>query len=165
VERRIGKCGNGRFLVALPLQSVQIIAMSAIESSGKSSAGKIIAFIGCGCLGLVALVIIGAGAIFYFAMGAMKKSDAYVDSMAAVQSNPAAVAALGEPIKSGFMMSGSVNINNGEGTVDFSIPVSGPQGKGTIKVVGSKPAGATVWNYSTWQLEVEGSAEPIPLSR
>lgn len=139
--------------------------MSAIESSGKSSAGKIIAFVGCGCLGLVALVIIGAGAIFYFAMGAIKKSDAYVESISAVESNPAAVAALGEPIKPGFLFSGSVNTTNGEGTVDFSIPVSGPNGKGTIKVIGTKSAGSPTWNYDTWQLEVDGSAEPIPLSR
>lgn len=139
--------------------------MSAIESSGKSSAGKIIAFIGCGCLGLVALVIIGAGAIFYFAMGVIKKSDAYVESIAAVESNPAAIAALGEPIEPGFLFSGNVNTTNGEGTVNFSIPVSGPKGKGTIKVVGTKSAGSPNWNYDTWQLEVEGSAEPIPLSR
>lgn len=139
--------------------------MSAIEQSGKSSAGKIIAFIGCGCLGLVALVIVGAGAIFYFAMGALKKSDTYVESISAVESNPAAIAALGEPIKPGFMISGSTSINNGDATVDFSIPVSGPNGKGTIKVVGSKPSGATSWNYETWQLEVEGSSEPIPLSQ
>lgn len=140
--------------------------MSAIEQppAGKSSGGKIAAIIGCGCLGLILIGVAVGGLIFWGAGKALKSNAPYTDSIAAVQSNPAAAAALGSPIKPGFFPSGSININNGEGTVDFTIPVSGPEAKGSIRVVGAKPAGSETWIYETWQLEVEDGAT-IPLGQ
>ncbi len=128
------------------------------EGSG-SSVGK---WVACGCLFFVVLGILGFGGIFFFASKILKSNDPYRDSIAAVQSHPDAIAALGEPIKPGFFPSGNISTTNGEGEVDLSIPVSGPLGKGTIKVVGSKAAGGA-WNYETWQLSVEGSPVPVEL--
>lgn len=139
--------------------------MSAIEEPGKNSTGKIIGIIGCGCVSLILLGAIVIGGIFFVAAKALKSADAYTESIAAVESNADATAALGTPIEPGFMPSGSININNGEGDIDFTIPVSGPNGKGTIVVKGKKPSGSPVWIYDTWQLEVEGRTEPIPLSK
>jgi hypothetical protein len=42
--------------------------------------------------------------------------------------------------------------------------VSGPNGKGTVRVVGTKPAGSGTWVYDTWQLDIEG-ADSIPLGQ
>lgn len=95
---------------------------------------------------------------------AIKSNAPYNDSIAAVQSHPAALDALGSPIDPGFFPNGNISINNGEGTVDFTIPVSGPKGKGTVRVVGTKPAGSTMWIYDTWQLEIDGR-DPIPLGQ
>lgn len=131
-------------------------------SQQKSSGGKIAAFIGCGCLGII---LVGAGfvAVLVFGVGKMLKgNDAYRESVALVQSNPQAIAALGEPIKPGFMVSGSFNFTNGEGTVDLTIPVSGPKGSGSLRVVGEKKASGP-WTYSTRELQVEGQSEAIPL--
>jgi hypothetical protein len=128
------------------------------EGSG-SSVGK---WVACGCLFFVVLGILGFGGIFFFASKILKSNDPYRDSIAAVQSHPDAIAALGEPIKPGFFPSGNISTTNGEGEVDLSIPVSGPLGKGTIKVVGSKAAGGA-WNYETWQLSVEGSPVHVVL--
>jgi hypothetical protein len=145
--------------------SSAIISMSAIETREKSSAGKIIGFIGCGCVGLILIGLLVGGGIFYGAMKLLKNNDPYRDSIAAVQSNQDAVDALGEPIEAGFLISGNISLNNGEGTVDFSIPVSGPNGKGSIHTVGTKPSGSPTWTYTTWELAVEGKPEPIQLSR
>ena len=93
----------------------------------------------------------------------LKSNAPYKDAITAVESNPAAVAALGEPIKPGLLPSGNISINNGEGEVDLQIPVSGPNGKGKIHVKGSKPSGAPAWVYSTRELRVEGQPDPIPL--
>ena len=121
--------------------------------------------IGCGCLSLIVLVVVVIGAIFFFVAKGLKSNAPYQDSIAAVTSSPDAIAALGEPIEPGFLLSGNISTNNGEGTVNFSIPVSGPKGKGTIRVEGSKPAGSPAWIYTTWQLEVEGAGNPILLSK
>lgn len=143
-----------------------IESMSAIEQTqtGKSSGGKIAAIIGCGCLTLILVAVAVIGLIVWGASKAMKSAEPYKASIEAVQNNAAANEALGSPIEPGFIPSGSFNYNNGEGSVDFSIPVSGPKGKGTIRVVGDKPSGASSWNYTTWELQVEGG-DSIPLGQ
>lgn len=139
--------------------------MSAIEEPGKTSAGKIIGIIGCGCFGLILLGALVFGGIFFAAGKLLKNNDPYRDSIAAVESNQEAIAALGEPVKPGFIPTGNFNFTNGEGEVDLAIPVSGPNGKGTIRVNGKKTAGNEVWVYETWQLEVFGKPDPILLTR
>lgn len=140
--------------------------MSAIEQPqpSKTSGGKIAAFIGCGCGALILVGLAVMALIFWGVAKAIKDNAPYNDSITAVQGNQAAIDALGSPIEPGFFPSGSINLNNGEGTVDFSIPVSGPKGKGTVRVVGTKPAGSTTWIYDTWQLDIEG-ADSIPLGQ
>ncbi len=138
--------------------------MSAIEQSSGSSGSNALKFIGCGCLALFVIGVLGVGGLVFGGMKLLKNNDPYRDSIAAIEANPEAAAALGTPIKPGFFLSGNIAINNGEGTVDFSIPVSGPNGKGTIRVVGGKASGATQWTYQTWELQLpDGKA--IPLSK
>ena len=97
-------------------------------------------------------------------VGKVLKSNApYKDSIVAVQSSSAAVDALGEPIKPGFMPSGNISVTNDSGTVEFSIPVKGPKGSGTIVVKGTRSGG--VWSYETWHLKVNGQEDVIPLSK
>lgn len=97
------------------------------------------------------------------AVNLFKSAQPYKDSIAAVEKSQAAKEALGEPIKPGFMPSGNISVENDTGTVDYSIPVSGPNGKGTIKVQGTKSGGT--WNYDVWELRVDGDPNPIPLGQ
>jgi len=135
--------------------------MNQETETKKSPVFKII---GCGCLGLVVVGAI-AGVLMVTLVGkAMKSNAPFKDSMAAVQSSPAAVEVLGEPIEPGFFVTGSINVDlNESGTVSFSIPVKGPKGSGTITVIGTKTGGA--WSYQTWHLKVKGQQEVIPLSK
>lgn len=139
--------------------------MSAIEQPAAGSSGSnALKFIGCGCLALIVIGILGVGGMSYAVISFIKNSDPYRESMAAVEANPAAVEALGTPITPGFFLSGSGSTTNGVGAADFSIPVSGPKGKGSIRIVGSKEANATHWTYETWELQLpDGRA--IPLSK
>ncbi|MEM9018017.1 MAG: cytochrome c oxidase assembly factor Coa1 family protein [Verrucomicrobiota bacterium] len=133
------------------------------ENEKKSSTGKVIAFIGCGCLSLIALAIIIGGAIFMGVFGLLKKTEPYQDSLAVAQSNPAAIAVMGEPIEPGFFVSGSVNFSNGEGSAELTIPVSGPNATGSIEVIAKKATGATTWSYEKRELKVLGEQYPILL--
>ncbi len=140
--------------------------MSAIEppAAPKSNTGKIVGCVGCGCLAVI-VAVVGFVAFGIWGVGkAFKSSEPFTQSIAAAEGNPAVVEAIGTPIEPGFMPQGSFNFNNGTGEVDFSIPVSGPKGKGTIRVVGTKASGAPNWEYSTWQLDVEGG-DSIPLGQ
>ncbi|NBT30153.1 MAG: hypothetical protein EBT18_11875 [Gammaproteobacteria bacterium] len=126
----------------------------------KSNIGKVI---GCGCAAIVIIGICGAAASFIGFSKLMKSNTPYKDSIAAAQNSLAAVAALGEPIEPGFSPKGNISLNNGEGTVDFQIGVSGPKGTGKIFVKGNKESGSSSWNYETWELKVDGQEEAIPL--
>lgn len=132
----------------------------AVVVQKKSSVGKII---GCGCAVLFLAVVAIIASIFFGVFGLLKKSEPYTESLKAVKTNPAAVEALGEPIEPGFLLSGSINFENGDGTADISIPVSGPKAEGTIKVEGTKDSSG--WSYQVWELRVEGMPEAIPLGK
>ncbi len=136
------------------------------EQQGQTQEAKkspILKIIGCGCIGLILVGTI-IGIVGFTMAGKLLKNNApYTDSIAAVQSNPAAIKALGEPIEPGWIPSGNISVENNTGKVDFSIGVSGPDGSGTIKVVGTKADG--VWTYQTWHLKVDGEEKVIPLGK
>lgn len=126
----------------------------------KSPALKII---GCGCLGIIVIGVIAVVGMVTFVGKVLKSNAPYKDSIVAVQSSPAAIDALGEPIKPGFMPTGNISVNNDGGTVEFFIPVKGPKASGTIVVKGTRSGG--VWSYETWHLKVKGQEDVIPLSK
>jgi TonB family protein len=107
-----------------------------------------------GCLGLILIAVaVGAG-IFFFAMSALKSSDVYKGALDRARSNPEAVAALGEPIKDGWLVQGNVNFSGGSGTANLQIPVSGPKKSGTIQARAVYEGDA--WMYERLDLVVEG---------
>lgn len=114
-----------------------------------------------GCLLLVLLVGAFIATIFFFVFSMMKSNDAYQHSLEAARHDPQAVAALGAPIADGWFVSGNFEENGPSGVANFSIPVSGPKGAGTIYVEARKSAGQ--WTYPTLLLEVEATKERIDL--
>ena len=122
---------------------------------------------GC-CLGTLIGIVL---AIAIFGMGIvgmisgiskiLKSSEAYQTAVARAKANEKVIAALGTPIEEGFPM-GSVNTNNDAGDADLKIPISGPKGKATIYVVGTRSGGT--WTYSKMNVKVTGTDEEIDLS-
>lgn len=113
-------------------------------------------------VGTIAAVIIALGGTNALGKDFLIKSPPYQLSLAAVEGNPAAIDALGSPIVATPAPGGSVSYDADSGKVDLSINVSGPEGKGSIKVVGTKTAG--VWTFQTWHLKVEGQEKVIALN-
>jgi TonB family protein len=93
-------------------------------------------------------------------MSAMKSSDVYKGALERARSNPEAVAALGEPIKDGWLVQGNVNFSGGRGTANLQIPVSGPKNSGTVRARAVYEGGA--WMYEQLDLLVK-SGERISL--
>ena len=107
---------------------------------------------------MVVIFVLGIVALVF---GVMKSSDVYQEALSRAKSNPAVVVALGSPIKEGLMVSGSTQTNGATGQADLAIPISGPQGKGTIYVAATKAAGE--WDYSKLEVEIDGTKERIDL--
>jgi TonB family protein len=107
-----------------------------------------------GCVTLILILVAAGGAIFIFAMSAIKSSDVYKGALERAQSNPEAVAMLGEPIKDGWLVKGNVSFSGGSGNANFEIPVSGPKNSGTLYVRAINEGGA--WMYEKLDLVAEG---------
>src|SRR5947209_3846351 len=85
-----------------------------------------------GCLGLIILVAAAAAGIFFFAVSAVKSSEVYQFALDKAKSNATVVEELGEPIKDGWLVRGSVEMNGAGDHANFQIPISGPKKTGTI---------------------------------
>jgi TonB family protein len=107
-----------------------------------------------GCLSLILAVVLLVAGIFFAAMSALKSSDVYQGALKAAQAHPAAIERLGQPIKDGWFVKGSVNVAAGGGSADLEIPVSGPKSSGTLYVTAVNPDGS--WMYEKLNLVAGG---------
>lgn len=98
--------------------------------------------------------------IIFFAFSVIKSSDAYQTALKRAKQDERVTAALGSPIKDGFVPSGKTKIDGASGEADIAIPISGPKGKGTLYAVGTKSAGK--WDFSKLTVQVE-NGETIDL--
>ncbi|MEP7008822.1 MAG: cytochrome c oxidase assembly factor Coa1 family protein [Acidobacteriota bacterium] len=118
-------------------------------------------FVPTGCMTLILLVGGCFGSVLMVAFTAMKSSDVYKDALVRAQADPEVVAALGSPITTGFFTSGSINTSGPTGDAAFSIPLSGPKGKGTIQLEAKKSAGE--WTFTTLVVDVKNPPQRIDL--
>jgi hypothetical protein len=112
---------------------------------------------------LVVLVFFStfAGGLFYLIASEFRASYPYQLAVKRATESPAVAAKLGKPLHIGWLISGNMNFSGTEGNASFSIPVSGPNGRGRITVVGKKHANH--WDFETLELDVSGQDEPIVL--
>jgi hypothetical protein len=94
-----------------------------------------------------------SGALMGFAL--MRSSDAVKLAIATAKSNPALVERLGQPLKTGWFVAGSIEITPASGHAELAIPVSGPKGRGTIYAEARKRAG--LWRLNMLQFGGEES--------
>ena len=114
-----------------------------------------------GCLSMLVLFVAFVVSIALIVFSAMKSTDVYKDALARAKTNSAVIDALGSPITQGFLVSGNTNVNGASGEANLSIPISGPNGKGTIYVAANKSLGR--WNYSGLIVEIAKTHQRIDL--
>mgnify|MGYP005861663867 FL=1 len=118
-------------------------------------------FIPAVVLALILMCVSCAALLMTTVVGAIKSSDVYKQAVTDAQVNPEVIAALGEPVEPGFLVSGSVETSGQAGQADLSIPLSGPQASGTLYVSAVKEAGE--WQFNRLEVVVEDSGERIDL--
>ena len=122
-----------------------------VPAPKQSSGGKWV-LIGCGgCLGLIVLGALFSFGIYFAVMQVIQKTDVYGDAMKRVQNSAEVQTALGTPIATGWGFSGSVNYTNDSGNANFTVPLTGPKGEGTLAVKADKKTGAP-WQYATLEV-------------
>ena len=107
-----------------------------------------------GCLTPVLLIGGCVAGIVFFVFSSIKATDLYEDAVQRAQTDPRVVEALGGPVKVGWWLTGSVNIEGNQGTADFTVPLQGTQKRGSLDVQGNKRAGE--WTYSLLRVRVDG---------
>jgi hypothetical protein len=112
----------------------------------------------------VAVTAVGLFAIYLFGsffLHPIKTSGGYLEAVAAARSDPAAVQALGTPIKDGWFPTGHVESSGTTGQSDLAIPVSGPNASGTLYVTATSSMGT--WHLTRLVLQIKGSGQRIDL--
>jgi hypothetical protein len=120
-------------------------------------------FVPTGCLTILLLVAAFVCSIVLIVVGAMKSSDAYQAAFDKAKTDPRVIAALGSPIQAGYFVSGSTDVSGSSGKADLTIPISGPNGKGTIYLVASKFGGE--WTFSKLVVDVGKTGQRIDLTK
>jgi len=116
-----------------------------------------------GCLTVLLLFLAFVATITIAVFGILKTTDVYKTALARAKNDSRVVAAIGEPIKEGWYVGGSTQVNGGSGKSDLTIPIHGPKGRATIYVVATKFAGD--WQYSKLIVKVEATGNTIDLTQ
>jgi hypothetical protein len=111
---------------------------------------------------LAFFIVVGfVGAVVYGVEALIKGSAPYQFAVRRATESPAVVERVGTPIHIGWFVSGNVHFSGSEGSVNLSIPISGPKGRGHIGVVGKEHAKR--WTFQTLEVDLNGEDEPIRL--
>lgn len=79
-----------------------------------------------------AFILFMLAALTYSVFGLIKSSDAYKLSLNDAITDQRVIELMGEPIKPGFFVTGSVHLSGSSGDANLSIPISGPKCSGKI---------------------------------
>jgi hypothetical protein len=122
---------------------------------------KLLWLIPGGCLALLLIFGLFAGALMMFVLSLMKNSGAYEDAMELAGSHPAVIEVTGEPIEAGFLVTGEINTSGATGSANLSIPISGPRGSGRLHLQSTKNGGE--WYFDRLQFLEESGGPPVDL--
>lgn len=110
--------------------------------------------VGCGlplmCCGIFS-------AVTYFGVSkVIQGTPVFAEALEKANTNPEVTAALGSPVTPGMMLNGSVKQSGNTGTADFTIPLKGPKGEGSLQVSATMKGGK--WTFDTLTADVGGKS-------
>ncbi len=111
-----------------------------------------------GFLVWLAFIVIGVGSVWGL-HSLMTSNGAYLKTMETLRTDAGVSAAYGTPIEAGWIVSGSVSIENSRGSADLEIPFSGPKQGGTAYSEAERSEG--VWRLTYLATRADGSEEVV----
>lgn len=106
-----------------------------------------------GCMSLIVLFVVFVGSIFYGVTTALEESQPYEYALEKINQDEVLTQQLGSPIEKDGMIQGSYNYSNGDKTADMRIPISGPNGSGTLIVQATGEDDN--WTYNVIRVEIK----------
>src|SRR5437016_12467194 len=91
------------------------IVSSSLQSTGQPPGPRWGRWLLIGCGGFIVLFVLCVGGLVLFVFGAFRSSDVVRTAVAQAEANPDVRAALGTPLKVGWLVSGSMNLDNNGG--------------------------------------------------
>ncbi|CAL2102621.1 conserved protein of unknown function [Tenacibaculum sp. 190130A14a] len=114
-----------------------------------------------GCLGIILLFVFGIGTVIFGVSKMINNSTPVEYAIKKASENEYVIESLGTSIEKYGITSGNISLNNNDGEVDFSIPIRGEKGEGTLVVRGIKTDG--VWTYEDLYVHIKETQEKINL--
>jgi len=90
-----------------------------------------------------------------------KSSQVYKEAVAKARSNSEVRRELGEPVRPGWWVNGSLRVSGPSGIARFSTPLQGPAGRAMLHVQAQKVSNR--WRFEVLEVAVEGRSERIRL--
>jgi len=88
------------------------------------------------------------GAVTYFGVSkVIKGTPVFAEAIEKANRNPEVTAALGSPVTPGTMLSGSVENSGNSGSAEFTIPLKGPKGEGSLEVHATMKGGKWTFDW------------------
>jgi hypothetical protein len=118
-------------------------------------------FVPTGCAAILALCAAFVFSMVFFVFSILRHTDIFRDALDKAKANPQVRAELGDPVREGWWLSGTVNTSGPSGDADISIPLKGSRKDGTLYAVAHKSAGE--WTYDRLEVAVAGRPGRIKL--
>jgi len=131
------------------------------EQKGWFSRNWVWAVPGCGCVGIILFVVFGAGAAFFGIKNFVKNATPYDYAVKQAINSPEVIQILGGPVETDGMMSGNVSVQNEGGSADFTVPLKGAKGTGTLVAVAERFDGK--WVYEDLYVIIDDAKMEINL--
>lgn len=113
-------------------------------------------------LNLVLVVWVGLGLLAgIYACTLVRTSDVTKLAIVTAVSNPVVLEQVGSPVETGWFIPAKITLRRDSGHARLSIPISGPNGRGTLYTEALKEAG--VWRLVMLQFRRDGSPDKIDL--
>ncbi|AOW20923.1 cytochrome c oxidase assembly factor Coa1 family protein [Urechidicola croceus] len=114
-----------------------------------------------GCLLIIILFIFGIGAAIFGISKVLTNSEPYEYAIEQANKNQHLIDQIGEPIESNGMMNGNISLKNKQGNANFTIPIKGSKGKGTLHVIAEKFDGD--WVYEDLYVTINQTNDKVNL--
>ena len=116
---------------------------------------------GCGCLVIILLFVFGIGAAFFGFSEMVNNATPIEYAVEQASNNKKVIDALGNDVENYGIPSGNISLDNSDGSIDFTIPIKGNNGKGTLVIKGIKVDGE--WIYEDLYVILKETQEEINL--
>lgn len=98
-----------------------------------------------GCGGMLFCLAAFVAGVYFFVTATMRNSEPGQRALQLARSDARVIAAIGQPVRTGWIYNGTITVNLRDGNANFTMPLSGPKDKASVHVIATKDGSG--WHY------------------